>query len=201
MIKPQRGRKSLSQQQLQRSRAKILEAARTLFSNVGYKSVSMRALANASGMSPTSLYRFYPNKRAILVHIWAEVFSELFQACRKASEQQKTPQAAIEKYAVVFVEYWVNHTENYMMVYGEIDSPENGDSFFADNDIVASELLYLGELLSKSGVGASDIELRTQQLICLMHGVCHSLITIPELNWQGFEAITTGLIAGLLNSK
>jgi len=197
----QKGRRRLTDKQLEKVRGTVLKAARVLFSKQGYKSVSMRALARAIDMSPTSLYRFFPNKRAILVHIWTEIFSKLFKSCRIAAAGSAEPQEALISYAVIFVEYWVENPENYIMVYGEIDTPQQGESFFANNDLVAKELSYLGELLSQAGVAERDIELTCQQLLCAMHGICHSLVTIPELSWRDAKALTTGLVEGLLKSK
>ncbi len=79
-----RGRKPLSKDEMNIMRERILKAARELFAKQGYNSISMRTLASVAEMSPTSLYRFYPNKRAILVHIWGEIFEQLFKACSKA---------------------------------------------------------------------------------------------------------------------
>lgn len=201
MNKKPRGRRPLSEDDMEDGRAAIVKAARALFGEQGYASVSMRALAAAIDMSPTSLYRFYPNKRAILVQIWAEIFSNLFGSCRKVAADADTPFEALTGYSVSFVEYWVNNPENYMMVYGEIDTPQKGESFFADNNLVAEELSYLGELLAKAGVEDQDIELTLQQLLCAMHGVCHSLVTIPELNWRDAKTITAGLVTGVVKTK
>ena len=198
---PKRGRKPLSPDDLERGRNKIVEAAKILFVEQGYQSVSMRGLARSVNLSPTSLYRFYPNKRAILIHIWGELFNGLFQDCRSAAARGSDPQKALVAYTNCFVDYWIANPKNYMMVYGEIDQPKKGESFFADSEMVAAELAYLGELLAKCGIATDKIELTLQQLICIMQGVCHSLVTIPELNWKSAHAITSGLVENLLGSK
>ena len=199
MSKTPRGRRPLSRARLERGRGEILAAARALFLRHGYGSVSMRALARATGMSATSLYRYYPNKRAILVHIWAGIFTGLFETCRAAAAGAPNPGAAVAEYAHGFVGYWLANPENYMMVYGEIDSPQKGESFFADNELVADEMAYLRGLLVGAGIGEVRADLALQQLLCILHGVCHSLITIPELNWMDHRLITGGLVDGLLN--
>ncbi len=195
-----RGRKPLSQEDIDVGRAKILTAANRLFVKQGYKSVSMRALARETGFSVMSLYRYYENKRAILMHIWAVIFDQLFADCRKSAERAETPKEALVIYAITFVEYWVANPDNYMMVYGEIDIPAGGESFFADSALVAEELSYLRDLLASS-MGPRlgfDFDLALQQLLCAMHGVCHSVVTIPELRWQDTRLLITGLVRGLL---
>lgn len=44
----------------------ILAVAQRLFAQVGYPNVSMRALAHEIGLSPATLYHYYPTKQALL---------------------------------------------------------------------------------------------------------------------------------------
>ncbi len=44
----------------------ILTAAQRLFAQVGYPAVSMRVLARELGLSPATLYHYYPTKQALL---------------------------------------------------------------------------------------------------------------------------------------
>ena len=199
MDKKPRGRRPLSQKEREQGRGRILAAAKFLFAENGYRSVSMRAIAQEISMSPTSVYRFFPGKRAILVHIWGEIFTRLFQDCKAAAERTNTAKDALIAYAKCFVGYWVANPENYMMVYGEIDLPENGESFFADSEQVAGELVYLATLIARAGVAEENIELTHQQFICILHGVCHSLVTIPEMGWQDADLIVSGLVEGLVS--
>lgn len=198
MSKSARGRKPLSEDELNLTREHILKAAHALFAKQGYKAISMRTLADAVDMSPTSLYRFYPNKRAILIYIWGEVFGALLKDCKQAAQQVDGSRQALIAYADCFVAYWLAHPDIYMMVYGEIDSPVKGESFFADSALVSDAMAYLTSLLIKAGVAQADLELTLQQLICIMHGVAHSLVTIPELNWHDAKSITGGLVDSLI---
>lgn len=200
MDKSPRGRRPLSQTEREQGRDRILAAAKSLFAENGYRSVSMRAIAQKTNMSPTSVYRFFSSKRAILVHLWGEIFARLFQDCKAAAEHANTANDALIAYAKCFVGYWVANPENYMMVYGEIDLPEKGESFFADSEKVAEELTYLATLIARAGVAEENIELTHQQFICILHGVCHSLVTIPEMGWQDADLIVTGLVQGLVGA-
>ena len=198
MASKTKGRRPLTGTDIETGRAKILAAARSLFAQKGYRSVSMRAVAEVADMSAMSIYRYYENKRAILLHIWAEVFTQLFKDCRTAAAQAREPADAVKAYAIFFVDYWVSNPENYLMIYGEIDTPVGGESFFADSEEVATELAYIAGLIAASGTPESEVELTLQQLICAMHGVCHSLITIPELRWRPSDTLIAGLVEALL---
>jgi AcrR family transcriptional regulator len=178
-----KGRKVLTTEQVEVVRTQILDAARRLFAQKGYRSVSMRALAEATGMSPMALYRYFDGKRAILIHIWGDIFAEL------------------RRYVNRFVAYWLENPENYLMVYAEIDEPTGGESFFAQSDVVSAELGHIGHMLSACGVADEDIDVTLQRLICAMHGVCHSLVTIPEMRWLPAATLISGLVDGLLPNQ
>ena len=194
-----KGRRSLTDGEVAAGRARILAAARTLFSRKGYAAVSIRAVAAMADMSAMSLYRYYPNKRGILVHIWAEIFADIFAAGRAAAAETTDPRAALEAYAAAFVRYWIDHPENYIMVYGERDAPVGGETFFADGEIVGREIAFFRELIVRAGQPAEVVDLRLQQFICAMHGVCNSLIMIPEMRWAPAETLIRGMVSALLH--
>lgn len=193
-----RGRRPLSADEMSAARDRVLAAARDLFARDGYRSVSMRALATRISMSPTSLYRFYPNKRAILIHIWDGIFRDLFDACHTRADQAGSPRDAVIAYAICYTEYWVGHPDNYMMVYGEIDRPAAGESFFADSALVQAEMQYLNDLFARCGVSPDALDQHLQQLVCMVTGICHTLVTMPEIGWSDPAALTADMVGRLV---
>lgn len=61
------------------NRARILEAARTVFGELGL-SAPMREVARHAGVGPATLYRHFPTKQALI----SETFAEQRRACRAA---------------------------------------------------------------------------------------------------------------------
>jgi AcrR family transcriptional regulator len=62
--------------------AEILDAALAVFSEVGYEEATTNAIATRAGISPGSLYQFFPNKAAIghaLVHRYKDDFIALWR--------------------------------------------------------------------------------------------------------------------------
>jgi AcrR family transcriptional regulator len=64
------------------NRARILEAARALFSADGLD-VPMREVARRAGVGPATLYRRFPTKQALV----AEAFAEQLNACRAVVDE------------------------------------------------------------------------------------------------------------------
>ena len=194
-----RGRKTLSPERVEIVRGQILDASKSLFSQDGYEAVSMRNIASAVGVSPMALYRYFPSKRAILVHIWDELFTRAYALSREAAEKHSEPQAAVLAYCKAFVAYWCAHRDYYKMVYLNIDPGSEDQQFFANTQLMVEQYRYFTELLLSAGVKGRDVIGVSQQLLCALHGVCHSVITIPEVRWQSEMQLTTGLVKSVLS--
>ncbi|MEU0134767.1 TetR/AcrR family transcriptional regulator [Streptomyces sp. NPDC006296] len=69
--------------------AQLLEAAAAVFCASGYNGASTNAIAREAGVSPGTLYQFFPNKEAIaiklgeqLLHRWRETYGAAFVVSR-----------------------------------------------------------------------------------------------------------------------
>jgi AcrR family transcriptional regulator len=63
------------------TRTRILQAAQRLFASQGYDGTTTRDLAQAAGVAEGTLFRHFPNKKAILVEVatngWVEILTDL----------------------------------------------------------------------------------------------------------------------------
>jgi AcrR family transcriptional regulator len=63
------------------TRGRILQAARRLFASQGFDGTTTRDLAQAAGVAEGTLFRHFPNKKAILVEVatagWVEILTDL----------------------------------------------------------------------------------------------------------------------------
>jgi AcrR family transcriptional regulator len=71
--------------------AQLLEAAASVFYESGYTAASTNAIAREAGVSPGTLYQFFPNKEAIAV----ELGGMLLQRLNEAHAMIFTPQTAM----------------------------------------------------------------------------------------------------------
>ncbi len=196
-----KGRKPLTPEKTAERRESIVRAANKLFAENGYENISIRRLADEINMSHMSIYKFFKNKRTILIHLWEEIFQTLFTKCRNAADRGCNPAQQIKNYANCFVNYWIANPQNYLMVYGQIDMPSRSESFFADSPLILEELDFLSQLLIQADVAPQKVEICCQQYLCALHGICHSIITIPELQWQAPSALVEGLVQGIIDQN
>jgi AcrR family transcriptional regulator len=63
------------------TRTRILQAAQKLFASQGFDGTTTRDLAQAAGVAEGTLFRHFPNKKAILVEVatsgWVEILTDL----------------------------------------------------------------------------------------------------------------------------
>ncbi len=63
------------------TRSRILQAAQRLFASQGFDGTTTRDLAQAAGVAEGTLFRHFPNKKAILVEVatlgWVEILTDL----------------------------------------------------------------------------------------------------------------------------
>ncbi|MFG2552977.1 TetR family transcriptional regulator [Streptomyces sp. NPDC048581] len=57
--------------------AQLLEAAATVFTTSGYTAASTNAIAREAGVSPGTLYQFFPNKEAIAIELGERLMHEM----------------------------------------------------------------------------------------------------------------------------
>ncbi|OCR01145.1 TetR family transcriptional regulator [Oscillatoriales cyanobacterium USR001] len=63
------------------TRKRILQAAQRLFANKGYEATTTASLAQAAGVAEGTIFRHFPNKKAILIEVatdgWVEILTDL----------------------------------------------------------------------------------------------------------------------------
>jgi len=66
------------------TRTRILKAAQRLFANKGFEGTTTASLAQAAGVAEGTLFRHFPNKKAILIEVatdgWVEILTDLLTA-------------------------------------------------------------------------------------------------------------------------
>ncbi|WP_051865979.1 TetR family transcriptional regulator [Streptomyces griseus] len=85
--------------------AQLLEAAATVFTTTGYTAASTNAIAREAGVSPGTLYQFFPNKEAIaielggrLMHEMRETYGEALAPVDPATPLEEAVGAAVDRF-------------------------------------------------------------------------------------------------------
>ncbi|MDY0132186.1 MAG: TetR/AcrR family transcriptional regulator [Desulforegulaceae bacterium] len=161
----------------------IIEATLSLLEKKTFDQLGMRDIAAEAGISPASLYRYFPGQTELLTESF---IYDLQNHAHKFNEKLSTNQIdSVEKFAIEFVDTLIKNEASfqmmsYMMIKAEI-SPELLDKF---NMIMRNFLSNIEEVFKKSG-----IEVVSRNLI---HGFYASLsgIVMAFRNFPGKDKKT-----------
>lgn len=110
------GRPKLSKEQADEIREKVAQIARSLFIEEGYEKVTIRQIAAQVPCSVGVLYKYFENKRDILLYIWDDIFSTSFDHCQAASNRQKNAIDKIHHFCSSYVEYWAKNPDEFKII-------------------------------------------------------------------------------------
>ncbi len=197
---PRRGRPAMSDAKKEEMKALIAKTAQQLFNEEGYAEISMRRLAQEIGCTPMTLYNYYGGKLDVLQTLWGSVFDDLFRAL-DALHPEKDPAKYLTTLSTAYVQYWLQHTDHYRLVFMAEGVTQPEVSIFLDNPDIIARFMIFGDALSnasKHGLDQDQLKLKLDLLICVLHGIAHNHITISGYPWSSPDDLVRVAIDGLL---
>jgi AcrR family transcriptional regulator len=101
--------------------AQLLEAAASVFCTTGYTAASTNAIAREAGVSPGTLYQFFPNKEAIaielgdrLIHEMRATYGEALAPVDPATPLEEAVGAAVDR----FIAFNCDHPVFFALMHG-----------------------------------------------------------------------------------
>ena len=202
-IKPvKRGRPAISEDKRREMREKIAASTQQLFQTEGYRQISMRRIAKEVGCSAMTLYKYYDAKIDILHTLWAGVFEEVFNGLDALEMAEESPRKQLTLLASAYVDYWLENSEHYRLVYMTEGVNQPDVSIFIENpDIVARYQVFGVAIMNASSKELTGDELRRKldALICFLHGIAHNLITISGYDWPSTDYLIDVAIGGVID--
>jgi AcrR family transcriptional regulator len=176
----------------QELRTKILDAARELFSERGYESVTMRELAKKIEYSPTVLYGHFADKDTLLRELCQQDFSA-FAARFVELMQVRDPIERLCRAGFVYFDFAVSRPQQYRLMFmtphpvvapeeGERESPSRNAYVFLRASV--AEAIALG----KARPELTDPDLVAQTIWGCVHGFSALEITLAsDDSWVDFR--------------
>ncbi|MEM9277424.1 MAG: TetR/AcrR family transcriptional regulator [Pseudomonadota bacterium] len=190
--KRSRGRPKIDAVQQKIMRNKIVAVASELFRSEGYAAVSMRRLGKELGVTPMTLYTYYPSKLAILSELWSEILDDAFRLVHENLRAESSAKAQLKSASKSFVSYWLENRENYHLVYMSSGlSREDVESFMSEENAADKFQLFFEKVAKLWGLEPSDpgVKTRTDHLLCGLHGIMHCVITVPGYEWTATDKL------------
>ncbi|MDF3297596.1 TetR/AcrR family transcriptional regulator [Streptomyces tropicalis] len=177
------GRPRRRQARGERRIAQLLEAAASVFCSTGYTAASTNAIAREAGVSPGTLYQFFPNKEAIAIELGDRLVSEMrTHGDALTPVAPGTPLAEAVGGAVDrFIDFNCRHPVFFALMHG----PDMPGRITEEHDALHATLLArVAALLTAFMPGAPDTDIARTADMCL--GVYKAGLEIA-LNHEGDE--------------
>jgi AcrR family transcriptional regulator len=173
--------------------AEIVAATKGLLArSANSDAVSIRAVADAVGVTPPSIYLHFADKDALIEAVVSDVFAELDAAMVAAGEAVEHPLEKLRAYGLAYVRFAVEHPEHYRVATMERcpieGQPGQLDHVLADAAFVHFMATVRGCM--DAGIFAQGDPLPiTLQLWSAAHGIASLMIAKPFLPWGDIDAV------------
>ncbi|MCP3876509.1 MAG: TetR/AcrR family transcriptional regulator [Desulfobacteraceae bacterium] len=164
----------------------VVESTLALFAKKPFYEVGMREVADEAGISPATIYRYFPSQE--------ELFHEAFiQDISSASKEFKTmvlkdKPASIEEFAIKFVDHLIENESTfqmmtYLMIMDDLANPVMGKF-----DSVTKIFFDLFEqLLVRHGVKNANARLLSYSFIASLAGILMTFRNYPLKNKKAIK--------------
>jgi len=156
-------------------RTDLLLAAKSRIHDGGIGALSLRKLAQDTGVTTMATYHHFKNKEALLVQIAVDGYGDLAQAMQSASDAAASPQEAIKGIMRAYFHFALENPEIYHLMFGrEIQ----GKPMIPDFKDAASRSFYIMADAIKLHLDASGHEVDADSVGLSFWATLHGLVCL-----------------------
>ena len=174
-------------------REQILEAAERLLVETGdEEAVTIRAVAEAVGVTPPSVYLHFADKDELLFAICERHFAQLDRVTEEATAGSTDLLEALARRGKAYVRFGIEHPEQYRILFMRKPS-HTPEGFQVDRLRDAAAFNHLVEHVAKcvqAGLIEGDPLMVSLGLWATVHGLTSLLISKPDFPWPDLDAIS-----------
>jgi AcrR family transcriptional regulator len=169
-------------------RAEIVAAAKELLAQAAsVDDVSIRAVADAVGVTPPSIYLHFADKTELVSAVVVDVFAELDAAMVAESARASSPMERLRACGMAYVRFAVSHPEHYRVAAMDPCPNPDIDEVLASSAFVHFQATIV-ECMEAGIFEDGDVLPITLDLWATAHGVASLLIAKPFLPWGDVDA-------------
>ncbi|GGJ16918.1 TetR/AcrR family transcriptional regulator [Streptomyces brasiliensis] len=147
--------------------AQLLEAAASVFCSSGYAAASTNAIAREAGVSPGTLYQFFPNKEAIAIELGDRLMHEMRETYG-AALAPVDPATPLADAVGAVVDRFIAFTTEHPVFFALMKGPDTPGRMAEEHDALHSTLVTrIEELLGSLLPDASAADLTRMAHVCL----------------------------------
>ncbi|MEV6006267.1 TetR/AcrR family transcriptional regulator [Streptomyces sp. NPDC051976] len=166
-----------------RLREELLAAAEALLDDAGEDAVTIRAVAQAVGVTTPAVYLHFENRSALLhtvcLGVWDELDREMSGAGDGDGDGTADPLAALVRRGSAYIRFGLAHPLRYRLV-------ASGPATAATRQVADACFRFLRDTVGRcvdAGVLDGDVNALTRAVCACLHGAVSLLILQPESAW------------------
>jgi len=188
---------------------KILNSARELFTEDGYKNVTMRKIADKIEYSLPTIYEHFKNKAEILLAIYYQSGQILFETLKSIYERDISPLEKIEAMGWAYISVGLENRDLYELTFltnsirAESDNKSQLCEIHDSPTFKAYELLVqaVKDAKEKGYFSGRDVLLISQTMWAGLHGLVSLIITNSEFPFVNQEQLINNMLKTLLKGS
>jgi AcrR family transcriptional regulator len=179
----------------ERLRDEILAATERLLVRTGDQgAVSVRAIAEAVGVTPPSIYLHFADKAELIFAVCARHFLALDDAIESAAAGVDDPLDALRVRGRAYVRFGLDHPEQYRILF--MSKPSSmPDAWTPEAMLENAAFSHHFEAVQRAFPGADDPYLVALGLWAAVHGVVSLLLAHPDFPWPDVDALVDHMLA------
>jgi AcrR family transcriptional regulator len=170
-------------------RDEILESAERLLVESGDENaVSIRAVAEAVGVTPPSIYMHFADKTALLFAICDKHFAQFDSYVEQAAAHASEPLQALALRGRAYVQFGLEHPEQYRILF--MRRPSATPAEFQNEGLRRTMFDHHLEAVQRcvdAGVIGGDPLLAAITLWAAVHGITSLLLSKPDFPWPDVD--------------
>jgi len=180
----------------------VVRVATDLLAQLGdVDALTMRAVATASGVTPPSVYRHFPDKETLVQAVISERFNE-FNGLLRAAAASASPEpfARLEAIARAYLRFGAEHPGHYRVLFGATNAGPAGLGLHPESEhpgaVSHRTLVEAVNACLPAPRRAAALPLATE-LWASLHGIVDLRITKPELPWPDPDVLIDAALAAV----
>jgi AcrR family transcriptional regulator len=173
-----------------RLREEILEVAeRLLIERGSEEAVSIRAIADAVGVTPPSIYLHFPDKEDLFVAICDARFEELNRRSQAAADQATDPMDEVRRRGEAYIRFGVDNPEQYRILFLD-RRPRSASPDLVGKRACLERMVEAVQRAMDAGMLVGDDAFSVSlALWAAAHGLTSLLISMPEFPWPPLDML------------
>jgi AcrR family transcriptional regulator len=180
----------------------LAAAERLLIETGDEQAVSIRAVADAVGVTPPAIYLHFADKRELIFEVCAASFAELDRLSEEAAARSSVPTESLRLRGRAYVQFGIDHPEQYRVLF--MRRPAATPDVFDDERLrTAACFDHLVDAVRDCIDGGdlpagADPFVVAVELWALVHGITSLLISKPHFSWPDRHALVDDLIGACI---